>query len=564
DNQADTSLFLRFRTQGDAAALEVLVKRYLDSMYTVALRVLNKSRDAEDAVQNAVIRIMKAADKYDPQYPLKPWLLQKTADAARDLRRKQVSDRRRDMKQVPDSEAMTDNPLENLERAELESALADLDEDLQLPIILYYYEKMTQAEIGEMVGVSHQTVQKRIARGIDKLKSKLGVMGIAVTAAAVTSLLDISTVSAAPASLSLAVGSTIAANISIAAIGTAAVSGTAAASGVAGGKILAVAAAVGISCLAVGTQLPKLFSTTNKQTIDVEGLQFKVRKLEQANQRLNDENDKLLRMSAAGPAEVDLLNEIAGLKLKLEISGEENKEHGLELSQLEREYTAYRLGVDMAMKNSQGTDPQLEPLQPKGDYSQWEEAIRRDINDRKAIAGYRKALTEHKDFAYGVGFYEELIKEHADAAILQVEIGTLKISIYGTWLYQRKRNEIPEPTPEQKVQMGITVIQGLSMLNRAIKSDPDNRFGVLVRARFAYQFGETDAALKDLQHLYDLYQENPQDEDRLRLVYKLLIRAAADLKQLDLAYKYWENAINDFSTDMDLYNLKNQYNDFRD
>jgi len=56
---------------------------------------------------------------------------------------------------------------------ELYEAVQELQEELRIPVVLYYVEDFSCQEIAEILGISEGAVQKRLARAREKLKNRL-------------------------------------------------------------------------------------------------------------------------------------------------------------------------------------------------------------------------------------------------------------------------------------------------------------------------------------------------------------------------------------------------------
>ena len=69
----DAELIRRSLT-GDQRACRDLVRRYQRQVYSVLLRVVRRSEDAEDLTQETFVRMFRALDRYDPERPFTAWL----------------------------------------------------------------------------------------------------------------------------------------------------------------------------------------------------------------------------------------------------------------------------------------------------------------------------------------------------------------------------------------------------------------------------------------------------------------------------------------------------------
>src|SRR4030095_14575214 len=93
--QEDDRVCLRRVSEGDTNALAELYDRYGSLAYSVALRILRSSADAEDAVQQAWVQVWKSARTYDPKRgSVAAWILTVGRSRALDLYRSLGSRRR--------------------------------------------------------------------------------------------------------------------------------------------------------------------------------------------------------------------------------------------------------------------------------------------------------------------------------------------------------------------------------------------------------------------------------------------------------------------------------------
>ncbi|MGC9357857.1 MAG: sigma-70 family RNA polymerase sigma factor, partial [Anaerolineae bacterium] len=81
--------WIRDAQHGDEAAIARLVETYQRPVYAVCYRMLGNAMEAEDAAQDAMVRAITKLHTFDPTRPMRPWLLQLTANLCRDrLRRR--------------------------------------------------------------------------------------------------------------------------------------------------------------------------------------------------------------------------------------------------------------------------------------------------------------------------------------------------------------------------------------------------------------------------------------------------------------------------------------------
>lgn len=71
---ADEPRLLQRAKQGDDTAFGELVHRYQTTMYNIALRLLGRHQEAEDAVQESFLRAYGALGRFDTDLPFSPWI----------------------------------------------------------------------------------------------------------------------------------------------------------------------------------------------------------------------------------------------------------------------------------------------------------------------------------------------------------------------------------------------------------------------------------------------------------------------------------------------------------
>src|SRR5258706_9057412 len=69
----DGRLVVDYARHGDEGALEELVLRHHAPAYRLALRLLGEANAAEDAASEALVDLIRAAPRFDPERPFGPW-----------------------------------------------------------------------------------------------------------------------------------------------------------------------------------------------------------------------------------------------------------------------------------------------------------------------------------------------------------------------------------------------------------------------------------------------------------------------------------------------------------
>ena len=151
-----------------------LVDEFYESLYRYAYRLTGKADQADDLTQETFCRAqMQWRQLRDSSRP-KPWLFAILRNCfLRGLRDERTA------RQVPlgDAAELTaireDEPLFEVDLAELQAVLDALPEAFRTPLILFYFEEFTYRDIADQMNVPIGTVMSRLARGKACLRQRL-------------------------------------------------------------------------------------------------------------------------------------------------------------------------------------------------------------------------------------------------------------------------------------------------------------------------------------------------------------------------------------------------------
>jgi RNA polymerase sigma-70 factor (ECF subfamily) len=166
---------------GDFTAIEELYERYSRQAFGLALKILNSSESAEDAVQDAFLRFWKQPDNFDPQRGrFATWLLSVVHNLCIDqIRRKRPNVVSLDQEETQERlNYLADDsfPLEEevwlkIQRKAIAQAMSQLPPEQRGMIELAFFKGLTHNEIALQTGQPLGTVKSRIRQGLIKLKN---------------------------------------------------------------------------------------------------------------------------------------------------------------------------------------------------------------------------------------------------------------------------------------------------------------------------------------------------------------------------------------------------------
>jgi len=164
---------------GDERAFEELVTEYRERVYRVAWRILRDDEDAEDAAQEAFIKVFRSIERFERRSSLYTWIYRITVNIALN---KLKRDKFRRMVPLGDMIRKDTRPGTDPGRVAESSeigrrigeAVTSLPEKQRAVFTLKFYEGLSHKEIAEIVGCSEGTSKANYFHAIRKLRRLLG------------------------------------------------------------------------------------------------------------------------------------------------------------------------------------------------------------------------------------------------------------------------------------------------------------------------------------------------------------------------------------------------------
>jgi RNA polymerase sigma factor (sigma-70 family) len=199
----DFELLREYAGRASEDAFTQLVNRYVNMVYSAALRQAGDTHAAEEIAQVVFIILARKAAAIRRDTILSGWLLRTTRFVALNARRREWHRRQ------TEQEAMNLNPNSSETSAAwnqiaplLDEALVCLSQKDRDAIALRFFENKSFVEIGRVLGVNEDSAQKRVSRAVDKLRANFAKRGTTLPGALVVGAIATEAVKAAPAHLS--------------------------------------------------------------------------------------------------------------------------------------------------------------------------------------------------------------------------------------------------------------------------------------------------------------------------------------------------------------------------
>lgn len=173
--------------KGNKAAFEEIVRRYEDRLYRLSYRMLGNHHDALDAVQEILVKLMSALQKFQGRSRFGTWLYRLAANTCLDIRRKRGRTSAESLEAtlefspaaalaILDAEP-ADNPDVYLEQQYRENvvraALSKLPESQRRLLELRDLEDLSNSQVADLMGIEVGALKARLHRARQALKRVL-------------------------------------------------------------------------------------------------------------------------------------------------------------------------------------------------------------------------------------------------------------------------------------------------------------------------------------------------------------------------------------------------------
>jgi len=173
---ADDALLVAF-ANGDPLAARDLTQRLAPRAFSVAVRVLGDRAEAEDVVQEAMLRLWRMAPDWQPgTAKVSTWLYRVVLNLCLDLKRR----RRGGMAALDEVSEPADPAPGAVDRMQdsarsdaLQAALMHLSDRQRQAVVLRHIEELSNPEIAGIMDISTEAVESLTARGKKTLASVL-------------------------------------------------------------------------------------------------------------------------------------------------------------------------------------------------------------------------------------------------------------------------------------------------------------------------------------------------------------------------------------------------------
>jgi len=177
---SDEKLILRFQ-EGDINAYNELVKRYKDRLFNFVLRYFNNAEQAEDVVQDTLIKLYTHASYYKNIAKFSTWIFTIAKNNALTELRKNKR-KKTDSLWTEDGKVIDINSKEESLESKVQNEIAidqlnkfldEIPENFRMAVVLRDFQELSYEEISTILEIPIGTIKSRINRGRIQLAQKM-------------------------------------------------------------------------------------------------------------------------------------------------------------------------------------------------------------------------------------------------------------------------------------------------------------------------------------------------------------------------------------------------------
>src|SRR4051812_33522794 len=179
-SQDDSQLLSEYAEKVSQQAFAELSRRYVNLVYSSALRQMGNAHAAEDVTQAVFIVLARKAAGLKRDVILSSWLLQTTSYAVKNARRAELRRRfhEQEAAQMKTMSQETDEKLWDRIAPQIDKAIASLGAPYRDAVVLRYFDGRSYEEIARRLKISEVAARQRASRGVAELREVLARQGV--------------------------------------------------------------------------------------------------------------------------------------------------------------------------------------------------------------------------------------------------------------------------------------------------------------------------------------------------------------------------------------------------
>src|SRR4051812_4255326 len=205
--QTDLQLLEDYARHNSEEAFRELVNRYLNLVFSAALRQIRNIHLAEEVAQCAFLELARQVKGLAPNTVLSAWLYEVTRRKAIDvIRRENRRQAREELAQEMIAMNATENDWSQIEPL-LDEGMMALEERDRTIVLLRYFQKKSFREVGEVLKINEDAARKRVGRAVEALREFFAQRGVKASVSGLAAAVAANSSQAAPVGLGVTITS---------------------------------------------------------------------------------------------------------------------------------------------------------------------------------------------------------------------------------------------------------------------------------------------------------------------------------------------------------------------
>lgn len=150
---------------------ETYFKEQYSLVYRVAFMQMKGHADAEDAVQEVFVRLLKYQPQFEDKEHEKAWFIRTTINICKDIMKSKWRSTTVSIDKIPESEK-SHFPRSFVKEDEMLWSVLELPDKYRDCLYFFYYEDYSIKEIAQLLKVPENTVKTNLKRGREALKKE--------------------------------------------------------------------------------------------------------------------------------------------------------------------------------------------------------------------------------------------------------------------------------------------------------------------------------------------------------------------------------------------------------
>lgn len=177
NNNAIDEELIALVSKKDKRAFDEFISRHLNMLYSIAYRMQMNRADAEDVVQETMMRVWQNAHMWDRDggASVRTWIYTITHNICIDSKRKTTRRPHLELLEEPEDKGLSADKLVQKKQARrlVMEAINELPENQKTAIIFCHYQKLSNSEAAEVMGSTVKAVESLLVRAKKSLFDKL-------------------------------------------------------------------------------------------------------------------------------------------------------------------------------------------------------------------------------------------------------------------------------------------------------------------------------------------------------------------------------------------------------